>query len=297
MKKILRLFRLHPAVLIPLAGVAAALLIYVFTHGMEQSALAYAAYPLSAYALTAVIVTAIPGIRRAKDYVRGSRRISAYMADREKRMRSSLRRGLFINVAYAAVKFGTGVYLNSVWFGAVGVYYMVLSVIRFLLVRGDRAQHRISEPKERYRRAWKSFRTAAWLVLLLNVAMSGMAALMIRHNEAFVYPGVLIYASAAYTFYRVTMAVISSVRYRSAKDPILSAAKYIDMCVSLMSLYALQSAMIVTFGSTERFRLIMNSITGTVVCAWVVLIGIYMLAQVHKKGGKYEQNNLRSDDR
>jgi len=287
-KKFLRLFRLRPAALIPLAGIAAALLIYVFTHGIERSLLAYAAYPLSAYALVAVIVTAIPGIERANAYIRGNRRVAAYIANREQRMRTSLRLGLFINAAYAAVKFGTGVYLRSAWFGAVGVYYMVLSVIRFLLVRGERALRTIDDPRRRHERAWHSYRSAARLVLVLNVAMSGMAALMIRRNAVFTYPGVLIYASAAYTFYRLTMAVISTVRYRSAKDPILSAAKYIDMCVSLMSLYALQSAMIVTFGSTENFRLIMNSITGTVVCAWVVLIGVYMLVQAHKKGGKQE---------
>lgn len=287
MKKWMRLLRPHPAILIPLVIAAAALLIYVFVNGLEETYLAYVAYPLSAYALVAGVLAAIPGAKNAKRFARENRYISAYMADRERRLRISLQTGLIINVAYAVLKFGTGVYLRSPWFGAVGIYYMVLSVIRFLLVRGNRKLMQIRDPRVKHRRAWGSYRVTALLVLLLNITMTGMVVQMIWHNEAFAYPGLLIYASAAYTFYRLTMAIISTVRYRSAENPILSAAKYIDMCVSLMSLYALQSAMIVTFSGSEYFRLTMNSITGFVVCAWVVLIGVYMLVQAHKKGRKY----------
>lgn len=287
MKKWMRLLKPHPAILIPLVIAAAALLIYVFANGLEETYLAYAAYPLSAYALAASVIAAIPGAKNAERFVKENRYISAYMEDRERRLRISLQIGLAVNIAYAVLKFGTGVYLRSAWFGAVGIYYMVLSVIRFLLVRDNRKLMQICDPREKYRRAWGSYRVSALLVLLLNITMTGMVIQMVWHNETFVYPGLLIYASAAYTFYRLTMAIISTVRYRRAEDPILSAAKYIDMCVSLMSLYALQSAMIVTFGSDDGFRLTMNSITGFVVCLWVVLIGVYMLVQAHKKGRKY----------
>lgn len=283
-RRLLRLIDIPYAAVLPLIAVSAALLIYVFATGRGNTALAYAAYPLSAYALTTAVWKAIPLPRRVLSAARGNRHISRYMDSRELRIRLSMRLSLGINIAYAALKCGEGWYFRSAWFGAVGTYYLLLSIIRFLLVRSDSALKKLKNPAQIHRRAWRSYRSCGALLLAMNIIMAAMMVHTVYRNEAFVYPGILIYASAAYTFYRLTAAIVSAVRYRDAKAPVLSAAKFTDMCVSLMSLYALQSAMIATFGSSGQFRLIMNSITGAVVCLWVIWIGVYMLVQARKKG-------------
>ena len=273
----LRMLYPHPAVLLLMIVVSAVALAWVFACGMEESVIAYAAYPLSAYALMTAVVRAVPMTGQAKRFVQNNRYTAPIVQNREYRAWLSLRVGLGINLAYAAFKLSMGVYFWSAWFGATAVYYMVLCVIRFLLVRGDHAIAQMQDDDRRQKRAMAGYRQCGWLILLLNIAMTGMIVQMVWHDEAFRYPGVMIYASAAYTFYRLVTAIVSMVRFRRAENPLFAAAKSIDMCVALMSLYALQSAMIVTFGESERFRLIMNSITGFAVAIGVIGIAGYML--------------------
>lgn len=273
----------HPAILIAMVVVSAAALIWVFAGGKEGTAAAYVAYPLSAYALVAAVVNAVPLARSTKRFVRTNRYTAPLVQNREYRAWLSLRLGLGINLAYAAFKLGMGIYFRSTWFGATAVYYMVLCVIRYMLVRGDRAIAEIRDVHRRRTRAMRSYRQCGWLILLLNIAMAGMIVQMIWYDEAFSYPGVIIYASAAYTFYRLTTAIISMMRFHKSENPLFSAAKSIDMCVALMSLYALQSAMIITFGEDEYFRLVMNSITGFAVSVCVICIAGYMLLRARRE--------------
>lgn len=95
---------------------------------------------------------------------------------------------------------------------------------------------------------------------------------------------VVIYASAAYTFYRLTMAVIRNIKIQENDNPIFTAAKVLDLSSALMSIYALQSAMITTFGADmeEWTRRLLNSMTGSVVCISVMLMAVFMIRRSRK---------------
>ena len=169
------------------------------------------------------------------------------------------------------------------WFGAVGIYYMVLSLTRFLLIKKDRSlqaqqgQHALLQ--------WQGYRIGGGFLLMLNATMSGIMFLCIRQNQSYVYPGFIIYASAAYTFYRLTMAIIQNIRLRRRAQPLFLAAKAMDLSAALMSIFALQTAMFATFGSeTEAaLRQLMNALTGSAVCIIVVCMAVYMLIRAQKE--------------
>ena len=116
-------------------------------------------------------------------------------------------------------------------------------------------------------------------MLLLNAAVTVMVVQMVWQNRGYSYPGYVIYVSAAYTFYRLTMAIVRAVKNRKDHSPVFAAAGVMDLCAALMSIFALQTAMFSSFGGdmTAENRFLMNTLTGTgvsilVLCAAVVMI-------------------------
>lgn len=114
--------------------------------------------------------------------------------------------------------------------------------------------------------------------------------LMVCEEEGKSYPGFLIYAVAAYTFYKIILSIINLVKVRKFKSPLLMAIRdigYIDACVSVLSL---QTAMFASFGSEqESFIKLMNGATGSVVCLLVLGIGIYSVRQANKMKRKLSE--------
>ena len=121
-------------------------------------------------------------------------------------------------------------------------------------------------------------------MFLLNIAISVLVALMIKQNKHYDYPGFLIYSQAAYAFYCMTIAIINLLKYRNMKRPILSASSIIFMSCALVSILALQTAMLMQFGSDEtNFIRIMNSITGIVVCTSTFVLAIWLVHRTRKE--------------
>lgn len=75
----------------------------------------------------------------------------------------------------------------------------------------------------------KHYRLCGVILLLMNVALSGVVVLVIRKNEGFHYAGYLIYVVAMYAFYNIISAVRDVLKYRKYKSPVMSAAKAIKL--------------------------------------------------------------------
>lgn len=115
---------------------AAALLICTFVYGEEQSPIAYASYAISAYSLIilcAYIVRFPKGEFRAA--LHRNPHIHRYLTDILFKTHVSLYLSLGLNMLFAAMKFFFGILYRSVWFGTLAVYYTMLAVMRFLLLR------------------------------------------------------------------------------------------------------------------------------------------------------------------
>lgn len=272
----------HTAVFLPVTALAAFSLVYVFAHGLDAHPAAYAVYVLSFYALCAVCANAVRLAKNIKKYLHQNAYTERYLSDAELRARISLYAGTLINIGYAIFKLAAGIRYSSLWFGAAAVYYMMLSLIRFLLIRADRLC--VKPAENRYRRGWKSYRLCGVLLLLLNIAISGMAFQMIWQNKGYAYPGFIIYASAAYTFYRLTVALAKIFSGKIA-NPILLSAKALDLSMALMAMFSLQTAMFASFGQdmTAESRRWMNALTGGAVCFAVLCIALFMLIKSTKK--------------
>lgn len=283
---LLKLLHPHPVVICLLSFCSVVGLVYIFTQNAENEFYAPILYALSFYALCIVTARFIPAVKNIKKVLHRNKHTSRYLSEADLRARISMHTGTIVNIGFAAFKFSAGIYYKSVWFMAVALYYLILSVIRFTLITRDKKSSRLAE--NRISHQWKSYRLCGYLLFLLNFTMSGMAFLMIWQNEAFSYPGFVIYASAAYTFYRLIIAIVRLSRQKHG-NAVLLAAKALDLSISLMSLFSLQTAMFNAFGAdtTEATRTLMNILTGSAVCFAVVCIAVIMIIKSNKQLKKY----------
>jgi hypothetical protein len=192
----------------------------------------------------------------------------------------SLYHGFFINLLFAAFKLIMSLTYKSVWFGAVAIYYIVLCIIRFILIRSFLRIKNYCDNSERKKQELKSYRLCGYLMFTLNIAMMGMTIQMIWQNKGYSYSGVIIYISALYAFYCFTMAIINLVKSRNLHSPIISATKVLSFTGALMSIYNLQTAMLERFNEGDNgFRQIMNALVGGGVCLIVFVMAIFMVVR------------------
>lgn len=272
-----------------------AALVLLFASENTERMPAYAVYCLSAYSLT-VWVLALPSLfRKGKARLNGSRIVQRvrrsefggrYLNDLAFRGSVSLYEGVAVSFLYVLFRIFAGLRYTSVWFVSIAIYYLVLGVLRAYLLFGYR--HRCMERERR------CYRRTAWMLFLLNIPMGGMILLMVRTNSGYRYPGYMIYLSAMYAFYAMTMAIVNFVRLRRLGSPILSAASVLNLISAMMSILGLQTAMIARFNENgESYRRRMNAITGGAVYAIVIAIAVSMLLRsnkTEKRGSGFEQS-------
>ncbi len=284
---------LHPPLwvllLVPLLSFSA--LIFVFEARLAPGLAVSLVYAMSAYSLTIWIV-AVPRAVSAIRAVRSSnpllRRIAdstfgkQYLHSLAFRGRVNVYQGMVMNFLYVIFRIAAGIRYASWWFLSIAIYYLVLGGLRAYLVFCFRHRSRNQEIR--------CYRQTARLLFLLNIPMGGMILLMIVTNSGYSYPGSILYLSALYTFYSITISILNLVKFRQVGSPILSAAKVLNFISAMMSILGLQTAMIAQFSaSDERFRRMMNTITGGFVYITVLVLAVYMLRRAKKEVAPIEQ--------
>lgn len=257
---------------------------WVLATGHPQDALAYLSYMLSAWALMLAVARIVriirilrqelPAhrlVRRAADSPMGIR----FRSDRNYRQELSLYAGLSVNLLYTLIKAYAGLRYHSLWFGSLAVYYLLLTLMRFTLARqigrSAAGAERLGE--------WRRYRLCGSLLLIMDQALGVVVALVVRQDYVFHYPGHLVYAMAAYSFYALTMAIINITRRREQRSPAIAAAKVLSLVSALVSMLSLETALLAQFGAQddELFRRIMLGVSGGTVCIIVLALAIYML--------------------
>ncbi len=295
-----RIFCLPPIWTVVAAFLGYGFVIVVAVFDIQNPILQYASYIASAYALIVTITgfiyinTIIGGVRKfASNHplmkkFRSTKVGEKYMTDVRFRAGVSLYQGFFINLLYIVMKLVSGIMYRSLWFIALAFYYILLAVMRFMLVRRLNVQDEASELRR--------YRLCGIMLLFMNQALAGIVVFMVHQNRGFDYPGLLIYAMAAYAFYAVIVAVINIVKTRKHKSPILSAAKAINLVAAMVSILSLETAMLAQFGGDDDplFRQVMTAATGGGVCTIVIGMAIYMIWRANKNLKKIEFNNSQT---
>lgn len=271
--------------LLLLTAVSAAALVTIFLKGWEMTVIAYIAYVFSFYTLCVVTVYCVKVLpkqyRQIKQKILANPLGNRYFTDKIFRSTVSLNASLVINLLYVAVNLLSWYLYRSWWFVCLAVYYAILSVMRFLLVRYVRLNTIGTNRRGELTRSL----ACSYIMLLLNLFLSGAVLMMVYQNKGYEYHGILIYVMALYTFYTAVHAIISMIKYRKFQSPVMSTAKSISMAAALVSMLNLETAMFAEFGAdmAKADQQLMIMLTGAGISISVIVMAVYRIVRCTKE--------------
>jgi hypothetical protein len=265
--------------------VSAVALILVFVKGMAQSIPAYIIYVLAFYTLS--VVTVFCAMVLPKQYSTIKQKIyddplgNRFLTDRVFRTNVSLSVSFVISMLYVGLNLWSWHMLKSYWFTVLAVYYSVMAVMRFLLVR----YVRIQKIGTNILGEWKRSRICACILLLINLSLSGAVLMILYQQKGYDYPGIMIYVMALYTFYALTMSIVDIVKYRKMGSPVMSTAKIVSLSAALVSMLNLETAMFAQFGAdmAPEHQRIFIILTGAGVSITVVTLSVILIVNANKE--------------
>ncbi|MCL1801223.1 MAG: hypothetical protein FWG25_07685 [Promicromonosporaceae bacterium] len=200
--------------------------------------------------------------------------VRRYIKDSPFRSMVNLYFGLGYDLAFAALRITSAVLLGSFWDGADGLYLAALTAARFALVKHYQKGDESPEME------WRGYRRCGWLLLLLNIAFIVVIYQVVHHNYGRDYPGIIIYLVAFYAFTRLAFAVNTAIRRRTHDSPTLKAAATLNLAKALVAIYALQTSLLRSFGTTEADQLLSDwasIITGGAISLFIVSFAVVMI--------------------
>ena len=172
---------------------------------------------------------------------------------------------LTFNIAFASYHLVWGFVTSSWWLLTLGSYYLVLSVVRFVVLR--------SKSKERF-----IAKFTGWMLILLSMPLVGTVILSVVRDRGYERHMIVMIAMAAYAFTKITLATIKLIKARRSASATLITLRNISFADAFVSIFALQRSMLVSFeGMSETEIVIMNASLGSAVCVIVIMLGINLL--------------------
>lgn len=274
-KKIAGKLLVLPGWLTALFGIGAGCaLVWVFLEGHDTRWFAYPIYVLAFYALTVTCVWLAP---RAAGLAKRRKAENTDGAARAKKLKEHMLRHLAVSLVYGLGQTIQGVIAGSAWIGGNGLYNMCCGIIHAVLLWYERRLRRDPEGDRHRRMAWKCYTVCGFLMAGVNLTMTGLAFQMIWMGRSGSYSEIMVIAVAAFTFYKLIMAVIRVFRCRNNNEPIPGAVRNLGLAEALMSLFSLQTALFAVYGTEAEMQFLMNSLTGFAVCLMTMLGSIGMV--------------------
>lgn len=172
---------------------------------------------------------------------------------------------LLINMVFALYNIIFGVITYSWWLLTLGVYYAILSTVRFAVLKTKRSNGFVT-------------RFSGIMLMLLSVPLVGIVILAVARDRGIVMHEIIMITMAAYSFTKITLAIINVIKVKSSSSAKLVALRNIALSEAFVSIFALQRSMLVSFGDMSETDIrIFNIALGSAVCIIVFLLGLNLV--------------------
>ena len=181
---------------------------------------------------------------------------------------------LVFNMAFATYHLVMGLATSSWWLLTLGSYYLILSIVRFVVLRSQSGERFIAK-------------FTGWMLILLSIPLVGTVILSVVRDRGHERHMIVMIAMAAYAFAKMTLATINLVKVRRSASATLVTLRNVSFSDAFVSIFALQRSMLVSFeGMTESEIVMMNAALGSAVCILVFLLGVNLIC--HQKPSPVE---------
>ncbi len=183
------------------------------------------------------------------------------------------------NVGYTAFLVLTAFRYRSVWYGAIGVYYILLSISRggvlFQSRKDERRYHydflKLQDAK------LGTYRYCGMMMLALAFSLSLSVIELVFGGSGFRHSVWLIFVFGSVALYKTGTAIFHFVRATKMDDLVVRSVRYINLAVTLMSLLCVQTSILAAAPTNGTLVAALNGVTGAIVCAVTFALGVYML--------------------
>ncbi len=174
---------------------------------------------------------------------------------------------LLFNMVYSAYHIIFGITTHSWGFFTIGIYYAILSIVRFVVIR--------HKGKNRF-----VIQFTGIMLMVLSLSLVGTVILAFVKDRGTAFHLIVMLAIAVYAFTKITLATIKWIKTRKSKSAKFLTLRNISFADAFVSIFSLQRSMLVSFeGMTEMEIRIMNVATGSAVCVIVFLLGLNLVQQ------------------
>jgi len=272
-KKLYKLF--HPSNLIVLLGAVFIILsmTYLIVLDKFNTPISYILYLVMAFAF-AILVIKIYDILNYKinKFIDSKEILRKYRDDHILKYQVSLFTSLGLNVIYVLFKFISGIYFKSLWLISFAVYYFILVILRLNIAKNE------LKKKKSLIDEYTSYKRIGIILLFINLFLSIIILIIVNGETLKSYNTIVAISVAVYTFYLMINSIITLIKYRKYKSPLMTSAKVINVVTSMVSMLSLEIIMLSTFGPEKiNFNETMIMATGGGIAIIILGISLYMI--------------------
>lgn len=177
---------------------------------------------------------------------------------------------LVLNASLAAYHILFGLLERSWWLLTLGAYYLILSVLRLTVT--------LAKKSDAF-----TVKFTGVMLMFLSLPLVGTVILAAISDRGTAFHMIVMIGIAAYTFTKITLAIINFVRAKGRASARILMLRSISLATAAVSILSLQRSMLVSFeGMTPEEIVIMNACTGCAVCLAVFTLGLNLVIRSKK---------------
>ena len=189
-----------------------------------------------------------------------------------------------INVGYAILMGVVAIIIKSFWFGIFACYYLILSLMRGAVLWSKKKHIKDEE---------KTYLAVAITLLVLTIAASAIVIITYKGESVSRFEGLLIYCSAAYTFYKLSLSIYNIIKAKKQESLLVESVKNISFVDALVSIFVLQVSMVQVFSTESTKNMItLNALTGALVCLGIIAVSVLMILKYVKVKNLKTKNSI-----
>lgn len=154
-----------------------------------------------------------------------------------------------ITVLFAIWNGYLGLSKFSIWHGSICVYYLLLSVVRMLLLLWEKSKTTTVPVKSIYR-------LTNIMLIVMNLLLIVPIALMTQNQKPVTVGLAIAIAIAAYTTYKVSLAIFHLVRSSRQEHLLVRELRVISFIDAIVAVMSLQTTLITCVGGSATNRMI-----------------------------------------
>lgn len=188
---------------------------------------------------------------------------------------------VFIFSIYNAI---LGIIYQSVWYISISIYYFLLMIVRFILVKnGYLLGKQKLEIDIKAKKMTKIYLKSGIYLFLIDLVLVIPITMLIYFQKKVNFPDWIAIGMAAYTFYKLITAIVNFIKTRKSEHLIIKGLRTINFTDAMVSLLTLENTLILTF-STEKSEslFILGAILGFVIIVLCFLLAVLTIINGRK---------------